>query len=125
VTFTVDLDPWGLWETHLHIGEVVADIPQTKNGNARPGKFDYDDSDAATSPTEHVYTIALADLGLEVGDPIVVAAHASIAYVDDNGTPGYFEDDLLYEETAWGEGPEIADGRDWAMYIEVDVPEAP
>jgi len=124
VTITIDTGDWEFLESHVHVAEAVGDIPQTKNGNAKPGKFDYDESDATTAdPTEHVYTIPLADIGDGVvpGDDIVVAVHTSIGYVDDNGTPDDPLDDIEYEETAWGEGPEIADGRDWAMYIEYNI----
>jgi hypothetical protein len=107
----------------------VAAIPQTKKGNARPGQFDYCDLDpeaTSVTPTEHVYTIPLADIGVELGDAIVVAVHTAIEYVEIVGEPDDIDDsepDILHEETAWGQGPEISEGRDWAMYIEFTIPD--
>ena len=126
VTITIDTGAWELVKSHVHVAEEVADIPQTGNGNAKPGKFDYCDQDPEAdivSSTEHVYTIPLADIGVDLGDPIVVAVHANIEYTDDNGTPGDPSDDILYEKSAWGEGDEISDGRDWAMYIGYTIPD--
>lgn len=135
VTITIDTGDWELVESHVHAAGAVADIPQTKNGNARPGKFDYCDQDPeanVVSSTQHVYTIPLADIGDGVapGDDIVVAVHTAIEYVevvgvadDDPERPLDDPDDIVYEETAWGQGPEIAEGRDWAMYIPYTISE--
>ncbi len=125
VTITIDTGDWQLAESHVHAATALADIPQTKKGNARPGKFDYCDMDpeaSVDSPTQHTYTIPLADIGDGVaagsGDSIVVAVHTAIEYVEIVEVPGAEPIEILHEESAWGEGPEISDGRDWAMYID-------
>ena len=127
VIFTIDTGDWKFVETHLHVATDAADIPQTKKHNPKPGKFDYNQSDAAINvdATEHVYTIPLADIGVGLGDDIVIAAHAAIEYVQVVGLPDDedpedppADPDILYEESAWGEGHEFADDRNWAMYFE-------
>ncbi len=128
VTFTVDTGDWVFVETHLHVAKEVGDIPQTKKNNPKPGNFDYDESNASTTPTEHTYTIPFADIGVTPDDDIFVAAHAAIKYVeivngeDDPQGDRELWDDILHEESAWGEGPEFAEDRNWAMYIEDTVP---
>jgi len=125
VTIVVDTGPWQLAESHVHLAEAVEDIPQTKKGNARPGKFDYCETDPQAtfvSPTQHVYTIPLSDIGDGVasgsGDAIVVAVHTAIEYVEIVEVPGAEPEEILHEETAWGQGEEISEGADWAMYID-------
>jgi len=64
VTFTIDTGEWEFVETHLHIAEDPADIPQTGNGNPKVGKFDYNQDDAVVTPTQHTYTIPLSAIVL-------------------------------------------------------------
>jgi hypothetical protein len=104
VEFTAAGD-WCLLETHLHVAEVLADIPQTKKGNPIPGAFDY--ADAHDCITD--YTL-MVPLSWDVGTPLVVAAHAVVS--SPAGT-----------ETAWardGDNLEFP-GKNWATYIGFEV----
>ena len=140
VTFTLedplltdpDLVDWKFVETHLHVAAAPEEIPQTKKGNARPGQFDYDDGDAATSNTVHIYIIPL-DI-LDDGDTITVAAHAAIEYVEIVGEldeiplpVDELEEDVVHDPSAWGgtwnDGTgevdtQLNDGRSWDSYFE-------
>ncbi len=81
---------WYIVETHLHVASAASVVPQ-KNGNPSPGKFDYKtEHDPAVE--DYTYTIPLGDL--EVGDDVVIAAHAeviqvkTISFVTDYGFTG-------------------------------------
>ena len=120
VTITVNqaVNPWELVESHVHVAADAADVPQ-KNGNPRPGKFDYADSDpeaTTVTPTVHEYEIPLGAIDDE--EPFVVAVHVAIEWLDEGESAETF-DDTLYEESGWGEGPDF-DGKNWAMYILVE-----
>jgi hypothetical protein len=131
IVFYLDVAGWEFVESHLHVAESLAAIPQTGNGNPKVGKFDYNQDDADPAEDDwQVYTIPLADIGdgVDVGNPIFIAAHAVVRIlVDDMGTLDPL-DDIYREETAWGacsERTEFADDRNWATYIETTVPAVP
>jgi len=71
VTFATDPD-WFIMETHLAVATSFGDIPQTKKGNPKVGKFPYKNSLDPYEP----FTISLSDLGAGSGDTLYVAAHA-------------------------------------------------
>ncbi len=99
VTYTT-IDGWLLNETHLQVAEEIADIPQTKKGNPKVGKFDNSNiHDPCVTQVE--YTI-LNDY--TTGDVVIIAAHAAV-----DGPTTY--------ESAWGNGTEFAEDRNWAMYF--------
>jgi hypothetical protein len=76
---------WGITETHLAVGKVLSDIPQTKKGNPIPGQFLYGE-DELEGEGSREYCIPFAELGVEepgdlnvgCGDSLVIAAHAVI-----------------------------------------------
>ena len=76
VEYVVDDTDWYLTETHLHVANDVNDIPQTKKGNPKQGKFDYKNHDIYDVTDE--YVVPLADFGFEAGDNITIAAHAVV-----------------------------------------------
>jgi len=132
VTFTIDSGAWEMTETHLGID---GGIIKNRSGNPKVGKFTLGaggepggvDHDPAV--TTHTYTIPLTALGSPAnGDVIDIAAHTAIEYVEvidaDDGYPDQpLVDDILHEETAWGEGePFNANSKkNWAMFIEYTV----
>jgi hypothetical protein len=108
-------DGWELTEAHLWVGDNLADMPQTKNGNPKVGNFPYHSGDI-TGSTSYEFTIPLTDLG---GDDFAtslcdktffVAAHAALR--KDNGTGGY------QTETGWADGDRMVQRGNWATYFE-------
>lgn len=63
-----------LLETHVHVGENVSDIPQTKKGNPIPGQFD----SAIYYPDTHLHEFDV----LPAGTPLVIAAHGAMGEAD-------------------------------------------
>ena len=96
-------DDWILKLTHLYAG-IKEDIPETKNGNPKPGVFekrmDYEAN--VISDFEIEYKIEAAAFE----DCFYIAAHAEVEKVDGSQS-----------ETAWGQG-EGFEGSSWAMYYE-------
>ncbi|UCC75015.1 MAG: hypothetical protein JSV86_10815 [Gemmatimonadota bacterium] len=98
---------WCLMETHLHVSEVLGDIPQTKIGNPIPGRFDY--AEAHDCATAYTYQVPL---DWDVGTALVVAAHAELA------SPSA-------TETAWARDADNLEfpGKNCATYIGFEVQE--
>jgi hypothetical protein len=105
---------WVLNEAHAFVGESVSDIPQTKNGTFKNGKFPYKAEDLNT--TYYAFTIPVTDIVGSVDElcdnTLVVAAHAVVSR-DLGGDAG------VQEETAWGDGTQMRDDRNWASYFTV------
>jgi hypothetical protein len=100
VTYRITESGWLLNETHLHIAnESEEGIPQTKKGNPKVGQFDYSE-EHVPCVEEYTYEIPLNGLSGEV----YIAAHAAV-------------DGTTTHESAWGEGVEFNDDRNWAMYF--------
>lgn len=104
--------PWVLEETKVAVGTSLDEIPQTKKGNPKPGRFPYESGEAIplpdTSIGEHtVYIAAHAD---------VVNPEEIIGYEPDPQDPNVSVP-IYREETAWGEGEDFP-GKNWAMYFE-------
>ena len=104
---------WTLVETHLDIRVTPGDIPQTKQGNPKVGKFAYK-HERLGGVTVDEYCFLLDDLGYTAGTDLFIAAHAVVERVVD-GSP-------VQGETAWGEGPQFP-GNNWAMYLGHQVQE--
>lgn len=109
VTFTT-ADGWLLSQTHLHVADSLASIPQTKTGNPKIGNFAYQ---ATHNPyvTTFTYTIAKGALSLDANSSVVIAAHAVVVKVDESGN-------VIASETGWGNGKPFVSKGSWAMYIE-------
>ena len=107
-------DDWLLNETHVHVAEELVDIPQTNKGNPTVGQFN-NSTKHEPCVDEYIYTIPLSEipLTLESGTDIIIAAHAAL-----DGTV----DETTTYESAWGNGTEFADDRNWAMYIIYRIP---
>ena len=102
-------DGWEMTETHLHIADAVADIPHTKKGNPKIGKFAYA-TDHSPAVTEFTYPISWT---VDPGDILYIAAHAVVQMEIES----FILCDPIYRmETAWGEGTGF-DGSSWAMYM--------
>ncbi|NIP37360.1 MAG: hypothetical protein GWN18_20530, partial [Thermoplasmata archaeon] len=100
---------WEMTLTHLHVAEDPDDIPQTKKGNPKVGKFDYETSH---SPAVQMYTYKIM-WDDTWGDTLYIAAHANVQMVtgyDEYGNPIY------RTETAWGDGFDF-EGNNWATYM--------
>lgn len=111
VTYTTS-NGWELLETHLWIGENLADMPQTSSGNPKIGNFPYKSGDIG-GMTRYVFSIPLSFLGgadynqVLCGKTFYVAAHAALQKPD--GCGGY------QTETGWADGKPIVDQGNWAM----------
>lgn len=93
---------WVINETHLYIGDPNG-IPSNNAGNPQLGQFPYNESH--TGVTSHTIIVPI-DPNLEC---YVVAAHASVSLLDENGIE-------IQQETAWSSGNQINEGGSWATY---------
>ena len=98
-------DGWVITETHVAVGQELADIPQTKSGNPKIGKFAYSGGLSFVIPLD----------GLSGN--IAIAIHAVV-----EGTGAY----CGQEETAWGRATcedyyRWFDGSSWATWIQYYV----
>ena len=85
---------WTINETHLAVATSLEDIPQTKKGNPKIGKFPYKEDNHPEGTDSYTYTIDLYDYipgGDWSGKTLYLAAHA-VVYHPDYG-----------EETAWAD----------------------
>lgn len=106
VEITTDA-PWVLGDSHVAVADDCTNIPQTKKGNARVGKFPYSSG----------VCISLAEEDLDPGDTVCIAAHAEVT------NPDILINEVLpLEESAWGEGDGLP-GSDWSMCFCSEVPE--
>ena len=78
-------DGWGITETHLAVGHVKGDIPQTKKHNPIPGQFLYGDDELEgvdpweiCIPFDELGKEEPGDLDVDCGDLLVIAAHAVV-----------------------------------------------
>ncbi|MFC2008532.1 hypothetical protein ACFLUT_00550 [Chloroflexota bacterium] len=109
VVYTIDAEGWAMTEAHLAVAEELADVPQTKKGNPKVGKFAYCE-EFVEPVTEWMVTIPLGDL--EAGDELVIAAHAAVVNAAEE-----------LEETAWAEGRPFP-WKNWAMWFGYEVAES-
>lgn len=124
------IDGWELVETHLGIRTTALDGINVKDkGNVKVGKLsaagEKTGRDFDPPVTTTTYTFLLADLQVGSDETIDIAAHAAIEWLEILGVPDDSLDrpeddpnDILHEESAWGEGMEFADDRNWSMYFE-------
>jgi len=98
---------WIIKNTHLYAGDRDG-IPETKNGNPKPGVFEKGmDYEANTISRFEVEYKILADA---FDACFYIAAHAEVEKIDINGN-------VIQRETGWGQG-EGFEGNSWAMYFE-------
>jgi len=109
VTYTTTGD-WKLQQTHLHVADSLAGIPQTRTGNPRIGNFAYQ---TAHSPlvTTYTYTIPKPALSLDANQSMVIAAHAVVVRVDGSGS-------VIASETGWAAGQPFTQRGSWATYFQ-------
>ncbi|MFA5924594.1 MAG: hypothetical protein WC856_25460 [Methylococcaceae bacterium] len=108
VTFTTTGD-WKLQQTHLHVADSLASVPQTKTGNPKIGNFKYQ---IIHNPlvTEYMYTIPKNALSLDANQSVVIAAHAVVVKLDSSGN-------VIANETGWAEGLPFTERGSWATYF--------
>lgn len=99
---------WLIAETHLAVATRPEDLPQTRKGNAIPGRFDYQTS----HPSGVTEVTHILDLSAWPPDTqLFIAAHSVVV-------------SNTASETAWGEGLGFP-GADWAMYFSHTVQPCP
>lgn len=114
VTYTTENDYY-LLETHLWVGEDLADMPQTRKGNPKIGNFPYNSGDISGA-TSYTVTRPLSEFGLDMSmdvcDPVnlYIAAHAVVGLSDGNG--GYTD-----TETGWADGDNFVSRGSWATFF--------
>lgn len=114
VTYNIAALNWGIAETHLSIATDPNDIPQTKKQNPIPGKFDPNTcSDHDPAVTTYTYTIPGS---FSPGQTLFIAAHAAL--IKETVIDGMTS---IEEEAAWADGIEFP-GKNWATYIEYELP---
>ena len=116
VTYDTSGAEWYIADTHLHVTDDDFDEVTNRNGNPRPGQFDYSGKPYDEYDETVTYSPDVGDLDLEDGDDVLVAAQAEVFK--------YLHDDEIREETTWGDGERFTDRGNWATYSEFDVEEA-
>ena len=118
ITVTYDrINPWLIVETHTHLdgaSTTCANVPQTRKGNPKVGKFA--DQTPFTLPGSTQVIATFTDT-FAAGSTVCVAAHA-VVYDDTGGLTDQEKFDLT-EETAWGDGDGAGQfpGRNWATFF--------
>lgn len=114
VTYTTT-GGWELVETHLWVGDDLADMPQTRKGNPKVGNFPYQSGDI-TGATTYYFTVPLSMLDFfcpaDDGN-YFIAAHAALQKPDGSG--GYLT------ETGWANGERIVEKGNWATYFSITL----
>lgn len=102
VTYST-ISPWSIYETHLYVGH-PDNTPMNGGGNPQIGLFPY--SNTHNGVTSYTYAVPI-DPNLNC---YIVAAHATVAMIGENGQPTNYE-------TAWVNQCEFNEhGGSWAMY---------
>jgi len=110
-------NPWCLTETHLHVDINSPDgIPQ-KNGNPRPGHFDYGD-DELGCVSSWPQVIPLTDIGAETGTQIYIAAHAVVSDLSGNYATG---EQICADFTKVEEGNSVEGFGKVAEHLNIDA----
>lgn len=102
---------WRIIESHVSVHTDWGLIPQTRSGNAIPGKFIWKKGTAPQS--DHLYTIPLSSIdgGVVPGDTLCIAVHAVVKKKCE-----------VTDETAWaccpcGSDPYEFPGKKWDYYF--------
>jgi hypothetical protein len=105
-------DGWELMETHLWVGSSLADMPQTRTGNPKPGQFPWG---GVASGTTAELRVPLSTFGLKPDQTtcedlrLIVAAHAAVRKRLDDG--------VWQQETAWGDGTRFVEKGSWGTWF--------
>ena len=102
---------WELSEAHLWVGTDILDMPQTKNGNPKIGKFPYAKEDINGPSYSFTIPIESVEALLCDSDGTLFAAHAVVRQKDSRGK--------YQTETAWGTGDGLFEGERWGSYFSV------
>lgn len=114
VTFDTT-DPWAMTESHVHVADTREGIPQTRKGNPQVGQFAYQSS-YEPPVTSDTYVIPLSTISLDENGQVVVAAHAVVGNLNDDGS-------VTETETGWADGTRFVDRGSWATYFQYSVQE--
>lgn len=99
---------WDLVETHLWIGDDLANMPQTRQGNPKIGNFPY---------TQNPVQIPLNVLGFSCPSAdknFYVAAHAAVQLTDGSGN-------VTQTETAWSDGDRFVQKGMWGTFTTITL----
>lgn len=135
--FTVQVvtaSPWCLKDVHIDVQTDPAQFPVLKKGNPKLQAFAYKE-DFSFEGQSCTSSVSQSFTGFSAGQTVYVAVHAAIVDktaadtdgdgvvdVDVNGDGLFDANDYTYE-TAWIDGTPFG-GSNWAMYLQVTVPEA-
>lgn len=101
---------WTLRATHLEVATSLGDVPVNGAGNPVMGHFTWQQTHA-DGTKRFTVTIPRSELGVEVGDELIVAAHADV-----------YDTDSERSEGAWGEGTRfVENGGNWATHFSFTV----
>ena len=106
---------WELVETHVWVGDSLADMPQTRKGNPKVGNFPYKSGDV-TGTTSWSLTVPLANLNFTCPAPdkiFYVAAHAALQKPDDSGG--------FQTETGWSDGDRFVEKGNWGTFTTITL----
>jgi hypothetical protein len=109
VQYLITTGDWVINKSHLAVNTDSGAIPQTGNGNPKPGKFAYSNETATAEPFTYEIPNTWA-----VNDNVSIAAHAEVVVLNETGA-------VIQDETAWGEGDQFNVGRNWAMYFKYTI----
>lgn len=113
VTYTT-VGFWELTEAHVWVGTDRAEMPQTRTGNPKIGKFPYQSGDITGSSSYTFYVpLRLSEAACDTAPDYVIAAHAALRKSNGDGT--------YQTETGWGDGEPIVDKGSWATFFTVDI----
>lgn len=129
VHYKVDPDSgWKIKTVHLAVEEDFDDIPQTKKGNPKVGRFEYkinSDYIVKKTNTEVLFKIPYevkGDHDWEDGDHLYIAAH-SVVYKTVTYNFCSRSYDFTFYASSWADSGKSFPGRSWALYFETDIPE--
>jgi len=100
---------WVLNETHVAVATSLEEIPQTRSGNPKVGRF----SLSARHDPPVSYDEYEIDCEYESGQTLFLAIHAAVELQDENGQ-------AIQDEGAWADGLEFP-GKNWATYFNYTV----
>ncbi len=123
ITYTITEAGWELLETHLAVYTDWADMPLTRKGNPKIGKFPYSTSyEPGDSVTGVTYDLTLDELDASVGDELYISTHAVVAMVHHDDELGEYVID--WAESVYsvgGTSQQFMDDRGWATYFIYDL----